>query len=88
MDNTKISKALLELGYSEFVVRGDTYEGIEWIVEPSKKPTIKEIEDMAKQLDSLKEAEQTAKAEAKASAMAKLAALGLSEEEVQAIIGA
>ena len=34
------------------------------------------------------EAEQTAKAEAKASAMAKLAALGLSEEEVQAIIGA
>ena len=37
---------------------------------------------------SLIEAEQTAKAEAKASAMAKLAALGLSEEEVQAIIGA
>jgi hypothetical protein len=34
------------------------------------------------------EAEQTAKAEAKASAMAKLAALGLNEEEVQAIIGA
>jgi regulator of protease activity HflC (stomatin/prohibitin superfamily) len=34
------------------------------------------------------EAEQTAKAEAKASAMAKLAALGLSDEEVQAIIGA
>jgi hypothetical protein len=34
------------------------------------------------------EAETTAKAEAKASAMAKLAALGLSEEEVQAIIGA
>jgi hypothetical protein len=36
----------------------------------------------------LLEAEQTAKAEAKASAMAKLAALGLNEEEVQAIIGA
>ena len=34
------------------------------------------------------EAETTAKAEAKASAMAKLAALGLSDEEVQAIIGA
>ena len=34
------------------------------------------------------EAEQTAKAEAKASAMAKLAALGLSDEEIQAIIGA
>jgi hypothetical protein len=36
----------------------------------------------------LLEAEQLAKAEAKASAMAKLAALGLNEEEVQAIIGA
>ena len=34
------------------------------------------------------EAETTAKAEAKASAMAKLAALGLSDEEIQAIIGA
>ena len=40
------------------------------------------------QAQRLIEAEQTAKAEAKASAMAKLAALGLSEEEVQAIIGA
>jgi hypothetical protein len=35
----------------------------------------------------LLEAEQQAKAEAKASAMAKLAALGLNEEEVNAIIG-
>ena len=35
---------------------------------------------------SLLEAEQQAKAEAKASAMAKLAALGLNEEEVQALI--
>jgi hypothetical protein len=43
-----------------------------------------EFEEQAR----LIEAEQTAKAEAKASAMAKLAALGLSEEEVQAIIGA
>jgi hypothetical protein len=42
----------------------------------------------AQEAQRLFEAEQTAKAEAKASAMAKLAALGLSEEEVQAIIGA
>jgi 3'-phosphoadenosine 5'-phosphosulfate (PAPS) 3'-phosphatase len=42
----------------------------------------------AQETQRLIEAEQTAKAEAKASAMAKLAALGLSEEEVQAIIGA
>jgi hypothetical protein len=33
------------------------------------------------------EAEQTAKSEAKASAIAKLAALGLNEDEINAIIG-
>jgi hypothetical protein len=42
----------------------------------------------ATERERLIEAEQQAKDEAKASAMAKLAALGLSEEEVQAIIGA
>jgi hypothetical protein len=36
--------------------------------------------------EKLFEAEQTAKAEAKASAMAKLAALGLNEDEVNAIL--
>jgi len=38
--------------------------------------------------ERLIEAETTAKAEAKASAMAKLAALGLNDDEVNAIIGA
>jgi hypothetical protein len=46
----------------------------------------KDAADYAEQA-RLFEAEQTAKAEAKASAMAKLAALGLNEEEIQAIIG-
>jgi hypothetical protein len=59
-----------------------------------RKATAEELEQMAKdqaqaqETQRLLEAEQQAKAEAKASAMAKLAALGLSEEEVQAIIGA
>jgi hypothetical protein len=42
----------------------------------------------AQERERLIEAEQTAKAEAKASAMAKLAALGLNDDEVNAIIGA
>jgi regulator of protease activity HflC (stomatin/prohibitin superfamily) len=42
----------------------------------------------AQESQRLIEAEQTAKAEAKASAMAKLAALGLNDDEVNAIIGA
>jgi hypothetical protein len=59
-----------------------------------RKATSEEIAQFEKdeaealERERLIEAEQTAKAEAKASAMAKLAALGLSEEEVQAIIGA
>ncbi len=40
----------------------------------------------AQEAQRLIEAEQTAKAEAKASAMAKLAALGLNEDEVNAIL--
>lgn len=42
----------------------------------------------AEEQQRLFEAEQTAKAEAKASAMAKLAALGLTDDEVQALVGA
>ena len=59
-----------------------------------RKATAEEITQFEKdaaeaaERERLIEAEQTAKAEAKASAMAKLAALGLSDEEVQAIIGA
>jgi Holliday junction resolvasome RuvABC DNA-binding subunit len=59
-----------------------------------RKATAEEIaqieKDQAEALEAQKlfEAEQTAKAEARESAMAKLAALGLSDEEIQAIIGA
>jgi hypothetical protein len=59
-----------------------------------RKATTEEIAQFEKdaveaaERERLIEAEQQAKEEAKASAMAKLAALGLSDEEVQAIIGA
>jgi hypothetical protein len=59
-----------------------------------RKATAEEIAQFEKdraefaEQQRLIEAETTAKAEAKASAMAKLAALGLSDEEIQAIIGA
>jgi hypothetical protein len=58
-----------------------------------RKATAEELEQFEKdqaedaKRERLIEAEQQAKEEAKASAMAKLSALGLSEEEVQAIIG-
>ena len=59
----KIAEALIELGYKEFVVTGNTYEGIEWIVEPETIPTKEEVEDMATKIDEILE---TRKAEQKA----------------------
>ena len=59
-----------------------------------RKATAEEIAQIEKdqaeaaEAQRLIEAEQQAKDEAKASAMAKLTALGLNEEEVQAIVGA
>jgi hypothetical protein len=51
--------------------------------------TAEEIAEVYKSIEenNILLAEQTAKAEAKASAMAKLAALGLNDEEIQAIVG-
>jgi hypothetical protein len=82
-----ISEALLKLGYDEFVVRGDTFEGIEWIVEPATFPTKEEVLDMVSQLEVLKQQEVIAKAAAKESALTKLQALGLSEAEAKQIVG-
>jgi hypothetical protein len=64
------------IGQKEIILKGKELEAF--------------LEQQAKDQEEarLLEAEQQAKAEAKASAMAKLAALGLNEEEVQAIIGA
>jgi hypothetical protein len=67
------------------------YVSINGKKEEAKGETLEQIlKDQAEAAEQARliEAEQTAKAEAKASAMAKLAALGLSDEEVQAIIGA
>ena len=81
-----ITKALLKMGYNEFVVRGDTYDGIEWIVEPSKKPTEKEVIDAVASLPTDEEI-QTARQTKLDSAITKLKALGLTESEAKIIIG-
>jgi hypothetical protein len=83
----KIAEVLSKMGYNEFVVNGDTYEGINWVVEPEHIPSKEEILDTISQLDDLEQAEQDAKAAAKESALTKLQALGLTEEEIKALIG-
>jgi hypothetical protein len=84
-----ISEALSALGYNEFVVRGNTYDGIEWMIIPetipSKETVLAKVEEL-KELEAEVEAQKIAKKEAYQSALTKLSALGLTEEEVQAII--
>ena len=82
-----ITKALLDMGYYEFVVRGDTYDGIEWIIQPETIPSKEEVLEKIAELDALGQQEQDAKAAAKESALTKLQALGLTEEEIKALIG-
>jgi hypothetical protein len=79
----KIAEALIELGYKEFVVTGNTYEGIEWIVEPETIPTKEEVEDMATKIDEILE---TRKAEQRATKVSAYTKLGLTETEINAII--
>jgi len=79
----KIAEALVELGYTEFVVTGDIYEGIEWIVQPDKKPTKKQVEDMAAKIEEIL---QTRKTEQKALKVSAYTKLGLTKEEIDAIL--
>ena len=83
MNNLTITIALNNLGFTEFVVRGDTYEGIEWIKQPDIIPSKEDIENAVANIQD----EQDAKAAAKESALIKLQALGLTEQEVLALIG-
>ena len=68
-----------------YVQRGEDYEGIEFLeCEPITK---KQYLDGFEKADKAKVKAEADKAEAKASAQAKLAALGLSADEVAAIVG-
>lgn len=84
MDNITLSDILIKF-YPEkkWMLVGDNYEGLDWKDE-SSKPTLEELENLKENIIQ----EQQTKINAKINAMAKLVALGLNEEEVQAIIGA
>jgi hypothetical protein len=78
-----ITKALLRMGYTEFVVRGDTYEGIEWVVEPDTVPSKEEVLDVVSQLDVLEQAELDVKAAQKTAILERL---GLTEDELRVVL--
>jgi hypothetical protein len=67
-------------------LNGDFYDGLTWLDE-SAKPTQAELDALWESTQTTL-AEQKAQAEAtKASALAKLAALGLTQDEVKALVG-
>ena len=72
--------------HEEWILDGDDYAGLTWLSD-TPKPTEQEITDAYLLAVAARDAEQATKDAARVSAVAKLAALGLNEAEVQAIIG-
>ena len=81
-----IAEALSALGYKNFYVNNDIYEGIVWEETPDVIPSKEQVESKWDDVVAEKEAAKVAKETAYQSALIKLSALGLTEEEVQAII--
>lgn len=70
----------------EWTLNGDDYEGLT-MLDGGSKPSKKSLDDAWLDVQAEIAAEHQAKIDAHNSALAKLAALGLTEEEVNAIIG-
>jgi hypothetical protein len=80
-EHQKIAKSLSELGYtSGWVLTGTE---ITWIDEPEIKPTQKQIADKVLEIESILEERVQAEKALKVSAYTKL---GLTEEEINAIL--
>jgi hypothetical protein len=74
-----IAQALTALGYNEFVVRGDTYDGIEWMVVPETIPSEEQVLVKVEELKELEASKPARKA-------AILERLGLTEDELRVVL--
>ena len=87
MQHKEIIKALKKIRLNaEWTLRGDSYEGLEWLDVTQTKPTESEINAA---IEAIRQEEAQAEAEAaakKAAAEAKLAALGLTTDDLRAIV--
>jgi hypothetical protein len=78
----KITESLKELGYTGWAVNGTE---IEWIVEPEIRPTQEQIDAKVLEIESILEAKANAKAAQKTAILERI---GLTEEELQIVLGA
>ena len=70
----------------EWTLNGDDYSGLTWLSDTTK-PTEKELETAYPLAVAAKEDKKAAKVAARESAVVKLAALGLNDAEIKAIVG-
>jgi hypothetical protein len=79
---------ILSVNYvgKKWILNGDSYEGLDWL-DASPKPTQAELDALWESTKAALAAKEQAAKDVKSSALAKLAALGLTQDEVKALIG-
>jgi hypothetical protein len=79
---------ILSVNYpaAQWSLNGDSYEGLDWL-DSSPKPTQAELDALWESTKAAVAAKAQAAIDIKASALAKLAALGLTQDEVKALVG-
>ena len=70
---------------AQWTLNGDDYDGLEWLSETPKKPTLAKLTELWPAVQEQQQAEADAKVAARESALAKLADLGLTAEEIAAL---
>jgi hypothetical protein len=79
---------ILTINYvgKQWSLSGSSYNGLTWLDE-SSKPTQAELDALWESTQAAAAAQKQAAIDTKASALSKLAALGLTEDEIKALIG-
>ena len=79
---------ILSVNYagSQWTLEGDSYDGLTWLSD-TPKPTQAELDALWESTQAAVAAKEQAAKDVKASALAKLAALGLTQDEVKALVG-
>jgi hypothetical protein len=71
---------------AQWILDGESYDGLTWL-DTSPKPTQAELDALWESTQAAVAAKKQAAIDTKASALAKLAALGLTQDEVKALVG-
>jgi hypothetical protein len=79
---------ILSVNYvgKKWELNGDSYDGLNWL-DSTPKPTQAELDALWESTQAAIAAKEQAAKDVKASALAKLAALGLTQDEVKALVG-